>query len=169
MGWHFRQAVKGEKAIDSIRAHVIGAGVPCEIVAAAVYLREGYLAIRDDRTGAVSAVVVLIDRRAGEIGFKVIDEEMYPFYYRAPARVLDALTPTGNEAAKGWRAACWKEVERRRALSGDLTGRRVSLWGKAYTIERRAGGRSRAWLVTEDGTGRLFRLKPGQLAHAVAI
>lgn len=169
MGWHYKQAVRGEKAIDTIRREVIGAGVPCEIVAAAVYLREAYLAIRDDRTSAVSAVVVLIDRRAGEIGFKVIDEEMGPFYYRAPERVLKALTPTDNETAHGWRAACWKEVERRRALSGDLSGRRVSLWGKVYRIERRAGGRSRAWLVTDERSGALFRLKPGQLAHAVPV
>ena len=169
MGWHYKQAVKGEKVIDSIRAHVIGAGVPCEIVAAAVYLREGYLAIRDDRTGAVSAVVVLIDRRAGEIGFKIIDEEMGPFYYRAPEKVLRALTPTTNETAQGWRVACWDEQARRLHLRGDLSGRRVTLWGKVYTIERRAGGRSRSWLVTEESTGHLFRLKPGQLAHAGAI
>jgi hypothetical protein len=169
MGWHYKQAVNGEKAIDTIRREVIGAGVPCEIVAAAVYLREAYLAIRDDRTGVVSAVVVLIDRRAGEIGFKVIDEEMGPFYYRAPARVLDALTPTANETAQGWRVACRTAAERRRALSGEISGRRVSLWGKVYTIERRAGGKSRAWLVTEERSGALFRLKPGQLAHAVPL
>lgn len=169
MGWHYKQAVKGERVLDAIRREVIGAGVPCEIVAAAVYLRKAYLAIRDNRCGTVSAVVVLIDRRAGEIGYKVVDEEMGPFYYQAPERILTALTPTDNTTAAGWRAACWKEVERRRALSGDITGRRVSLWGKVYRVERRAGGRSRAWLVTEDSTGRLFRLKPGQLAHAVAI
>lgn len=169
MGWHYKQAIKGEKAIDTIRREVIGAGVPCEIVAAAVYLREAYIAIRDDRTGAVSAVVVLIDRRAGEIGFKVIDEEMGPLYYRAPEQVLRALTPTGSEAANWWRAACWKEVEKRRALSGDLSGRRVSLWGKVYRVERREVGKRRGWLVTEERSGALFRLKPGQLNYAVPL
>jgi hypothetical protein len=169
MGWHYFQAPKGERVIDTIRREVIGAGVPCEIVAAAVYLREAYLAIRDNRSGAVSAVMVLIDRGRDEMGLKVIEEEMGPFYYRAPARVLDALTPTDNETAQRWRAACRTAAEMRRALSGDLTGRRVSLWGKVYTIERRESGKRRGWIVTEEGRGGVFRLKPGQLAHAVPL
>jgi len=64
-----------------------------------------YLACKTE-IGTVGAVV-LVDRRAGETGCKIMDETVCPFYYQCPAEILDLLTePAPNSAAQRWRSKC---------------------------------------------------------------
>lgn len=67
-----------------------------------------YGAVRDDETDEVWALIVLQQRTHGyqNYGRKVMDETVGPYHYDCPDRILDLLTPTENEHALAWRAAC---------------------------------------------------------------
>lgn len=178
MGWLYRKEIKGQKVQAAIVDYITGGrgglrpivsgGSDIEIAAIAVSGGAGYVAIRDRATGEVSAIVVLYDRdRArGEIGFKVIGEDQGPYYYGAPARVLKALSPTTDPRAIEWREACKARNEKIARFKGDLTGRRISLWGQEYTIEGRAYNRGRSWQGRHLASGYLYTIRPKQLKEA---
>jgi hypothetical protein len=75
----------------------------------------------------VMAFVVVVSRSRGEIGIKVDDEFMGPYYYGASAKVLAALTPIEDiarilprsqavlEWAARWRKACQETLEHKAA------------------------------------------------------
>jgi hypothetical protein len=160
MGWTY-QKTSGRKTLDIIRASIAG-----EIVASAVYLTESYLAVRDETTGEVSGVVVLIHRPRGEIGIKIISEGAGPLYYRAPARVLAALTPARDPIALGWRAICRDRLARCEGLKGDLTGRRFVIYGKTFRITGRHTTRRRSWAAVGEHNGQFYCIPPGLLKEA---
>lgn len=55
---------------------------------------------------------------------KSMSEEMGPFYYDCPERILALLTPSESKEANEWRAKCWENVYRRkerpRISKGDI-------------------------------------------------
>ena len=46
-------------------------------------------------------------------GYKDMDENMGPYRYGCPARILDLLTTTDNDSANKWRASCREVLARR--------------------------------------------------------
>lgn len=75
--------------------------------------REYYTAVETttiasgERTVFAGVALVSISRRHGEeFGHKDMSEDMGPFYYNCPLRILDRLTETNNEQALTWRAKC---------------------------------------------------------------
>ena len=183
MGWLYRKEIKGQRVQDAIADYITGGrgglrpvvtgGSDIEIAAIAVSDGAGYLAIRDTRSGEVSAIVVLYDRdRArGEIGFKVIGESEGPYYYGAPARVLKPLSPTTDPRAIEWRAACRARNEKIARFKGDLTGRRIRLFDCAspFLIIGRAGARSRSYHARREDSGVLYLIRPCNLKEAEII
>lgn len=79
--------------------------------AAIVNVREYYAAVKSLVTGEVFGLVVLIEMKDGEFGWKDMDETMGPYYHNCPARILDKLTPTDNAYAQLWRSNCRKVLE----------------------------------------------------------
>lgn len=65
--------------------------------------------------GKTWALVVLIQRTRGyyNFGYKEMSEDMGPGADEAPAGVLDKLSPTDNQHALEWRAACRKNLAKR--------------------------------------------------------
>lgn len=61
-----------------------------------------YAAVKPGRDVGAIGVVVVIEGGA----YKILDEACGPFYYGAPAAVLDALEDTGHPFALKWRARC---------------------------------------------------------------
>jgi hypothetical protein len=152
--------------IDRIRDHVIGSGTDCEILAHNITGGAGYLAIRDIARGEVSALIVLIDRYQGDLGFKIMGEDMGPFYYGAGPRVLKALTPTIDPRALEWRARCHDRNQKIARVRGDLTGKRIALWGGTYKITGRPSGRSRSWQGVREDSGVIYLIRPSQVKEA---
>ena len=181
MGWLYRKEIKGQKVQAAIVDYITGGrgglrpvvsgGSDIEIMRIAVSGGAGYLAIRDTRSGQVTAIVVLYarDRARDEIGFKVIGEDEGPYHYGAPARVLNALSPTTDPRALEWREACKARNEKIARFKSDLTGRRISLWGQEYTIEGRAYNRGRSWQGRHLESGDLYTIRPKQLKEADLI
>lgn len=107
MGWTFYHRPKGE----SDRAHFhreLFANTHYEIVECSSISNVFYAAVRTTTTSEVWALVVLIRRVRGQynFGYKDLTETMGPAEAHAPAKVLDALTPTDNEYALEWRQQC---------------------------------------------------------------
>lgn len=46
--------------------------------------------------------------------YKSMDESMFPGYTDCPASILKLLSPTDNEYANEWRAACWETNEKKK-------------------------------------------------------
>ena len=119
MGWDGRPM--GPLSGDELREHIDDElswnddQATREVVASALGRGAHYAAVRrTERAGAstnVHAVVTLYERRDGTLYLKSMHEEMGPFYWDAPAAVLDALDPTNNEGALKWRHACRQRLE----------------------------------------------------------
>ncbi|MDT7785586.1 MAG: hypothetical protein QOF58_4005 [Pseudonocardiales bacterium] len=68
-----------------------------------------YAAVRTTSTDEVWALIVLMEHRSGDaynFAYKYLSETAGPVTASAPAKVLDALTPTTNTYALEWRANC---------------------------------------------------------------
>jgi len=69
-----------------------------------------YAAVKNKRTGAVSAAVTLTssDKRGSgfNFGYKGISENMGPCEAKCPRSILKLLTPTEDEYAIAWRDRC---------------------------------------------------------------
>ncbi|NSW83918.1 MAG: hypothetical protein HPY90_11735 [Syntrophothermus sp.] len=85
-----------------------------------VRLREAYLAVEyGDADGAkgVFGLVCLLDYRPNDyynFGYKDMAEEMGPYFYNCPERILELLTPTDDEWALKWRETCWKVIREKK-------------------------------------------------------
>ena len=77
------------------------------------------------KPGEVWALIVKMDRtRAADCMnfiYKDMSEDMLPYFDEAPVKVLDALTPTSNENANTWRAACRTHHARRAWVRKNVT------------------------------------------------
>ncbi len=122
MGWTFTHKSKHQSVLDFFRER--WNNDKCEVLDCAVVQRlTAYMAIRNtmpDGSKYVFAAVCLLAYRPRDefnFGFKDMDESMEPFSYDCPERILKLLTelPYFSEHAKAWRAACWANLERRKA------------------------------------------------------
>jgi len=78
---------------------------------AAVKIKDGAEA------GNVFAYVALTKGSSGSsFGWKSMEEEMGPYSYDCPARILDLLSPTDNENALVWRNKCRERAATQDAL-----------------------------------------------------
>ena len=93
---------------------------------AIVKRNTAYLAVKrtciDTGKSEVFAMVILIRNSRGHfnITIKEMSEDMGPFYYDCPARILDLLTPTENAEAVMWRERCRANLANRESLKKDL-------------------------------------------------
>jgi hypothetical protein len=143
---------------------------PSTIVDHVVRIDAAYLAIRTECGAVVGAVVVIThDRSRGEIGLKWVEESMGPYYYDIPDRILDKLTPTTYQHALNWREKCRAYNARKRALKGDLTGKRVRIGCGIYRIERRNNYRRGAWIGIYEGTGMQYTIRRSALNRAEVV
>jgi hypothetical protein len=75
---------------------------------------------RLDRVGqppVFYGVVWLTSRRGGQFGYKDMSEDMGPYYYDCPARLLDQLdqlAPNAPQSAIEWRAKCRAKLAAKR-------------------------------------------------------
>ena len=76
---------------------------------------EFYAAVRDTKTGAVSAICVRKRWNHHDyynFTYTVMEETSRPPHYRASARVLDKLTATNNPLANQWRTNAENNLKR---------------------------------------------------------
>lgn len=76
------------------------------LVASAMHGKNEYYAAYRSKNGDVFGMVVILDRKKGEFGWKSMDESMGPYYNNCPAKILDLLTAPTNEYALAWRNRC---------------------------------------------------------------
>lgn len=124
MGWtSFAMPSEGARAY--LDAHVYGWANADQrhvvIDSALVGGREYYAAVQrtnlltgDTMVFAGVALVNISTRDGGTLAYKDMSEDMEPYYYRCPARILAKLTPTEHVGAIAWRAGCHAAAERRR-------------------------------------------------------
>jgi hypothetical protein len=114
MGWtffHDNRAKPGDILAREL-SDTNDAGAVWSIVDHATRGREWYAVQRVDKPGAdpvFYGLVVLFTRKNGEFGYKDMTECMGPYYYNAPARLLnmlDKLAPNAPQSAIDWRAKC---------------------------------------------------------------
>jgi hypothetical protein len=114
VGWTYSNRTKGLTTRQWFEEEFEwGPGKRREIVADGISGATYYAAVRDNEDlghghGHVWAFVAVTRRAAGywNFGYKDMDETMGPWDAEAPARVLDVLSPTGDDTALEWRARC---------------------------------------------------------------
>ncbi len=100
MGWTSKDVRKGE-IID--RDAIVRAEMrPLEVIDFAYKGNTAFVAAKD-ADGVVSALVVIFERDATNLAWKVIHEAEGPFYDGCPAKLMKLLSPTDNENALTWR------------------------------------------------------------------
>jgi hypothetical protein len=135
----------------------------CEIVASCIRSDCAYLAIK--RGDMVMGSVTRLYRSKHELGIKWIDEDMGPYYYECPRRVLDCLTPTECARARNWRASCYGWNARNERLNHDLSGQLFQYNDRKYRIDKKVP-KSPGYYVTDMGTGFQYRISRKQLFKA---
>ena len=112
MGWTYQNKPKYIKVIDFLKKEFEWEN--CEVIdGSVVKYRTAYLACRIKSTGRVFAVVCMLDYKRGDyhnFGYKDMDEDMLPFYFDCPKRILNLLTPPETREGKAWRSICKKEM-----------------------------------------------------------
>jgi hypothetical protein len=166
MGWWFSEKRFDETIFEFIKRKEFSGN---EVVGMAIKLGEAYVAWKGV-DGKVRAAVVLIDYRTerDRIGLKILDEDMGPYYYRCPEKILALLSPTEDQTALRWRDMCRAEIAKGRSLSGDLTGRLMVYGGKEYTLVRRSAKTRGGW-VARTAEGVEYNVKRSILKKAKVI
>jgi hypothetical protein len=157
MGWLTYNRPKGETDRDHFQAKM---SPGYRIVECATVNSVFYAAVRDN-DGEVSAFVALIHRAPNSyynFGYKDMDENMGPGACEAPARVLDALTPTEHPYAVEWRKQCRDTIARKAKAKAVKPGTYVELDrpvtfsnGQSVSRFQRCSERGQWQAVTEAG------------------
>ncbi len=93
-----------------------------EVLKSSMHGSVYYAAVRRTRPDGESYVfgaVCLTSVDRGEFYYKDMDESMGPGCYDCPVSILNMLSPTDNEWALAWRAACRERAKNKNRL-GDL-------------------------------------------------
>ena len=126
MGWTYTHKPDGEpvKACFARRFTVNGENRLVDL--AVVKVRTGYGAYRCD-DGRIIGLVILLDYKRDDwynFGYKDQDEQMGPYEYDCPERILKLLSPLPEpvegepdpwEYAREWRKRCWSNILARRS------------------------------------------------------
>lgn len=111
MGWTFVPKKYGQTVKDFFSEQFNSESG--KVIACYSKLNVAYIAY-ETKQKEVIALVCMISRKGGYFGYKDMDETMEPFYYDAPAKLLDILTPTTNELALKWRKKCQENLKKRK-------------------------------------------------------
>lgn len=134
MGWTFYEKPRDVKAdLDRGLTWTNETGARRVLDSAIVNRAEYYAAvewIKPDGSREVWAAVFLLKfhpkaKDGCTFGYKDMSEEMGPYAWRCPVRILDLLTETQNEYANGWRTKCREYHARRKALPKLAEGMRL--------------------------------------------
>jgi len=119
-----------------------------------------YAAVRDDDTGEVWALVVLMHWGRGHFNlhYKEMDDTCGPAERECPQSILERLTPTENTYALDWRADCWANAQKAAQRPKVRKGSRIKLSTPAFWNGLGAG----EVLVAEDVRRNVFRRVGGQ-------
>ena len=149
MGWISTYKPKGEPILDFFaRKGVFTWSEDCPntyrvLDSALVNMRTFYAAIEqvNKETGRriVWAAIVLVRHYPKDpcynISWKDMDESCGPCETNCPERILKLLTPTDNEYALNWRAACWTNIEKRKARRQLPSGTVLKYGNYVLTVE----------------------------------
>lgn len=164
MGWTFQRKPANVKAeLDGLLTWTSETGARRVLDSAIVNRTEYYAAVetlRPDGTREVWAAVFLLKfhpraRDGYTFGYKDMCETMGPYAWRCPLRILDLLTATENEYAKGWREKCREYHARRAALPRLREGMRLRVLGES--VPTIAGVPMNEVEVIRAGTKPVFR------------
>lgn len=116
-------------------------------------------------------LVVFTQRRRGEFGYKDMSEDMEPYAYDAPARMLDMLdrlAPNPPGYAADWRAKCRARIAAKKARPRWRAGDMVTLGSNwIFTLDRKAAPRMGWHVIRHDGTA--WRMTAQQLSRATIV
>ena len=149
MGWISTYKPKGEPILDFFaRKGVFTWSEDCPntyrvLDSALVNMRTFYAAIEqvNKETGRriVWAAIVLVRHYPKDpchnISWKDMDEGCGSYETNCPERILKLLTPTDNEYALDWRAACWTNIEKRKARRQLPSGTVLKYGNYVLTVE----------------------------------
>jgi len=118
MGWTSTHRAQGAKDRDWWQEEL---GRHRTIVACATVKGTFYAAVKNDDTvshapGKTWGLIILqrwSPKSDYNFSYKEMDETSGPYYYDAPAAVLDALSPTENPLSLVWRNECRKKLAAR--------------------------------------------------------
>lgn len=132
MGYVFVNKQHGQSYAEFFAAEVFGE--TWELVSYSTVSRVFYAAAREKKSGHIEGWVILTssDKRHGyNFGYKPIHEASGPFHFRAPVKVLDALSPLEQAYAdsidlqrgpyafaKEWRETCREHLARPKITQG---------------------------------------------------
>lgn len=112
-------------------------------------------------------LICLTSRRHGLFAYKDMTDDMGPYRYDAPAKMLDMLdrlAPNPAGYAAEWRRKCREHQAATKARTVWKAGDRVQYGRDAYTLKRPAGPR-KGWIVTHP-SGMDYRLPARALSNA---
>lgn len=183
MGWTYSASLSNARAVhDDLRRQLRGGGYAIKGDAATHYGKHFYAATEKD--GVVDMFVALVDggyrKSDGQDwwGYKDMSEDMGPYIYDCPEKLLDLLTPTDNKNAIEWRAAVRKyHADRKAKLAMAKSLKRGDLIylgtcknpDKPYVVLSNERGKVRAvrdWTTYKIPKTRITRVEPAEGATA---
>ena len=185
MGWTTTYKPKDEPVLDFfIRQGVLtwsddNPDTYSVLDSALVNMRTFYAAVEqvNKETGKriVWAAVILVSFKRDphchkfNFGWKDMDESCGPYATNCPERILKLLTPTDNKYALGWRAACWANIEKRKARKNLPPGTVLKYDGRKYKIDPqgRSPIKNRVWVT--DESGQPYTMKRSQILAAEIV
>ena len=183
MGWTTTYKPKGEPILDFfIREGVLtwsddNPNTYRVLDSALVNMSTFYAAIEKTNTATgerqVWAAVILVRHYPKDphynFGWKDMAESMSPVECSCPERILKLLTPTDYQSSNEWRAACWANVEKRKARKNLPPGTVLKYGGRTYKIDPqgRPAIKNRVWVT--DKSGQPYTMKRSQLLAAEIV
>jgi hypothetical protein len=157
MGWYYTYGIRTARDMKDSILRDIGNGRT--VLASGGSGREFYVAYLC-ANGERAIELFLIEQSDGEYGYKPISEDMGPYYYNCPEKVIKAAGECSPErkTASDWRIKCreYAAKKRRKFNPGD----RVTQNGRFYTV---TGEYSRTYVAVTRDDGALFKAKISDL------
>ena len=111
MGWYYNYGEATPANIKTLMDACLNEEPRLKVLESAVlpaldsrYVGIYYAALACDASVYGFVAPLMIEH--GQWGYKPLDEDAGPVYDECPPAILDLLTPTDNEFALRWRAAC---------------------------------------------------------------
>jgi len=109
MGWLMREKRIGETI--SLKNYVRSVCDPfMDVKGVSIVGSIAYIAVSIPKTNGIVCLVFMLRNTKTEIGYKDMDESMYPYYFDCPKKILDMLTPTECDNSNKWRKECRRRI-----------------------------------------------------------